>query len=235
MDYSSKYLKYKIKYLSLKNKKQLGGESRILQNILSIAKKQFFTDYCIEDECNKLEIYEKMCSLPEHKTVSHTPIEPNWKEDAMLAERVINIDKLIAHIYHTKIPLKKSATNKNLNEILCGLEENTIQIKFTWAADFRLVFVNFFTTIIDKTSIEYVNYVYEPCTPDGNSIPEAPAYSYNNPTYNKPLVVAPYQIISREFTNQIYEWIGRGTLEIFRENLNKLDDDSNVPLRFIYE
>ena len=76
-------------------------------------------------------IYEKMKCLPEHKTVSHTPIEANWKKDAIVTDCVVLNDKLIGYIYHTNIQLKKSATNKNLNEILRGLEENTIKIIFT--------------------------------------------------------------------------------------------------------
>jgi hypothetical protein len=236
MNYFTKYLKYKKKYFNLKSQeKQYGGESKILQNILAIAKKQFYEEYCIEDEFNKSEIFKKITSLSEHKTVSHTPIEANWKEGVVSTERVIVNEKLIAHIYGTNKKLKKSAINKNLNEILHGLEENTIQIKFTWSSEFRLVFVNFFTTIIDEKLIEYVNYVYEPCSPEGNLIPEAPAYSYNNSTYIKPLTISPYQILSREFTNQIYEWIGRGTYENFICVLDTLNDNSELPLRFIYE
>jgi len=70
---------------------------------------------------------------------------------------------------------------------------------------------------------------------DGNPIPDAPAYSYNYSTYNKPLAISPYQIISREFTNQIYGWLGRNSLENFRSILETLTDESKLPLRFIYE
>ena len=142
MDYYQKYLKYKNKYSNLK---QYGGESKALQNILEIAKKQFFKEKFIKDESNKHEIFENMICLPEHKTVSHTPIEANWKKDATLTECVIVNDKHIGYIYHTQIKLKKSATNKNLNEILCGLENNTIKIIFTWSSDFRLVFITPFS------------------------------------------------------------------------------------------
>ena len=231
MDYYLKYLKYKKKYSNLK---QSGGESKVLQNILEIAKKQFskeqfFKEKFIKDGSTKLEIFENIKCLPEHKTVSHTPIEANWKKDAIVTDCVVLNDKLIGYIYHTKIQLKKSATNKNLNEILRGLEENTIKIIFTWSSNFKLVFINFFTIVTNEESIEYVNNVYEPCNPDGNPIPEAPPYSYNHSTYNKPLNVPPYQIISREFTNQIYEWIGRGTLENFRCLLDTITDNSNIP------
>jgi len=163
MYYCNKYLKYKKKYLSLK--KQLGGESKVLQNILEIAKKQFFEEYNITDKSTKDEIYCKIIVLPEHKTVAHTPIESEWKKGVKLIEHIKINEKTFVNIYETKIPLRKSATNKNFNEILCGLEENTIKIKFTWSKDFNLVFVNFFSKITDSSSIEYVNNVYEPCTP----------------------------------------------------------------------
>jgi hypothetical protein len=235
MDYSKKYFKYKKKYLYLKNKKQLGGESNSLQKILEFAKNQFYEEYSIQDKSNESIIYQKITSLPEHKTVSHTPIEQNWKEGATLTQHVQVNQNSFVNIYKTAIQLKKSATNKNFNDILCGLEEKSIQVKFTWSSAFNIVFVNFFSNITDKTSIQYVKNAYEPCTHDGEPIPEAPAYSYNYSTYNKPVPISPYQIISREFTNQIYKWIGRGTIENFRCILDTLTDESELPLRFIYE
>jgi hypothetical protein len=112
---------------------------------------------------------------------------------------------------------------------LNGLRDDTIQIKFTWSPDFNLVFVNFYSTISDPLAIKYVNYVFEPCK-EG-----APPYSYYNYEYHKPSGTPPYQIISREFTNQIYGWLGKnGTIEIFRPKFQELTDQSELPLRFVY-
>lgn len=116
-----------------------------------------------------------------------------------------------------------------------GLKDNSIEINFTWSPGFNLVFVNFYSTISNPLAIEYVNYVFEPCTPEGNPIESAPPYSYNHSSYVKPPGIPPYQIISREFTNQIYEWLGKfGTLENFRPKFQELTDESELPLRFRY-
>jgi hypothetical protein len=119
---------------------------------------------------------------------------------------------------------------------LNGLIDKSIQIKFTWAPNYDLVFINFFSTISDASAIEYVNHVFEPCTEDGHPIEEAPPYSYNYSTYHKPDGIPPYQIISREFTNQIYGWLGKyGTLENFRPKFDTLTDENELPLRFSYK
>ena len=98
-----------------------------------------------------------------------------------------------------------------------------------------MVFVNFISTISDESAIEYVNHVFEPCTEDGDPIEEAPPYSYYHSTYHKPDGIPPYQIISREFTNQIYGWLGKyGTLENFKPKYDTLTDESELPLRFLY-
>ena len=99
-----------------------------------------------------------------------------------------------------------------------------------------MVFVNFISTISDESAIEYVNHIYEPCTPGGQSIEAAPPYSYYDSKYHKPPGTPPYLIISREFTNQIYdELLGRGNLQNFKDKLDALTDESELPLRFIYE
>jgi len=213
-----------------------GGESKALNEILEIAKQKFFEENDLKNRNNKPEIFQKMQSLPNHSTVSHTPIEQNWKFGAIEKEEIRDEKgKLIAKLYQTTIPLKKSATNKTIREILDGLRDNSIKINFTWSPVFNLVFVNFYSIISDPSAIEHVNYVFEPCTEDGQPIESAPPYSYYHSEYVKPSGIPPYQIISREFTNQIYEWLGKfGTLEKFIPEFQKLTDESELPLRFRY-
>jgi hypothetical protein len=259
MDYQKKYLKYKEKYLSLskkvnlKNLSQVGGESEALNQIVQFAKDKFNRENGIEESTDKSLIYEKMRNLPEHKIEAHTPIEDNWKAGSSVSDVVTKkekieitnietgeksqreIDIITAKIYNTN-PLKKSATNKNLNEILQELQNGTIQIEFTWSESFQVVFVNFFKNVTSKEDIEYVSNAFEPCTCDGKPDSKAQAYSYYKSTYDKPIMPSPYQILSREFTNQIYEWCNKNsTLEAFRTGiLNKVTDESEVPLRFTY-
>ncbi len=225
-----------IVHLKKVQKSMKGGESEALKAILEIAKQQFFKEYKLNAN-NKSKILEKMQSLPEHSSTSHTPIEQNWRDGAILIQQIRDDKgKLIAHLYETPVDLKKSATSKTIREILNGLRDKSIQIKFTWAPGFSLVFVNFYSTISDPSAIEHVNYVFEPCTEDGKLKEGAPPYSYYDSTYHKPDGIPPYQIISREFTNQIYdEWLGRGNKEIFTRNLNALTDESELPLRFLYD
>ena len=225
-----------IVHLKKVKKSMKGGESEALNVILEIAKQQFFEENKFNAN-NKSTILGIMQSLPEHKSASHTPIEENWEVGANVIQEIRD-DKgiLIAKLYETEIPLKKSATSKTIREILNGLLDKSIQIKFTWAPNFNLVFVNFFSTISNALAIEYVNNVYEPCTPDGDLIEEAPPYSYYHSFYIKPSGIPPYQIMSREFTNQIYGWLGKyGTLENFRSKFDTLTDESELPLRFLYE
>jgi hypothetical protein len=224
-----------IVHLKKVKKSMKGGESEALNEILEIAKQKFFND--LKNRNNKQKILEKMQSLPNHSTVSHTPIEPNWKNGAKVIQEIQDDKgKLIAKLYETTIPLKKSATNKTIREILDGLRYNSIEIIFTWSHEFKLVFVNFYSTISDESAIEYVNHVYEPCTPEGKPKEGAPPYSYYASKYDKPDGTPPYLIISREFTNQIYdEWLGRGTLQNFKDKLDALTDESELPLRFLYK
>ena len=222
-------------HLKKVQKSMKGGESEALNEILEISKQKFFEENDIKNITNKPKILEKMQSLPNHSTVSHTPIESNWKDGAKVIQEIEDKEKLIARLYQTTIPLKKSATNKTILEILDGLRDNSIQIKFTWSPGFNLVFVNFYSTISDPSAIELVNYVFEPCTEDGQPIESAPPYSYYDSSYVKPPGTPPYQIISREFTNQIYGWLGKhGTLENFRPKFQELTDESELPLRFRY-
>ena len=213
-----------------------GGESEALNAILEIAKRQFFEKYKLNAN-NKTTILGIMQSLPVHSSASHTPIEENWEVGANVIQEIRD-DKgiLIAKLYETEIPLKKSATSKTIREILDGLRDNSIEINFTWSPEFKLVFVNFYSTISDESAIEYVNHVFEPCTEDGDPIEEAPPYSYYHYSYIKLSGIPPYQIISREFTNQIYGWMGKyGTLENFKPKYDTLTDESELPLRFLYK
>lgn len=231
IELKGRVIRYETKIHLKKVKKSMkGGESEALKAILEIAKQQFFEKYDLKKANNKSKILGIMKSLPEHSSASHTPIEPNWKDGAKVIQEIQDDKgKLIAKLYQTTIHLKKSATNKTICEILDGLRDNTIQIKFTWSPDFNLVFVNFYSNISDPLAIEYVNYVFEPCK-EG-----VPPYSYYNYEYHKPSGIPPYQIISREFTNQIYEWLGRGNRETFIRNFNALTDENELPLRFIYD
>jgi hypothetical protein len=218
-------------------KSMKGGESEALKAILEIAKQQFFKEYKLNAN-NKSTILGIMQSLPEHKSTSHIPIEENWKDGVIKVEEILDKEgKLIAKFYETTIQLRKSATSKTIREILNGLLDKSIEIRFTWAPNFNLVFVNFVSTISDASAIKYVKHVFEPCTPDGHPIEGAPPYSYYDSTYHKPKpdVIAPYLIISREFTNQIYGWLGKfGTLGNFKPKLDALTDESELPLRFLY-
>ena len=225
-----------VKLKKVKNTMK-GGKSEALEAILDIAKQQFFKEYKLNAN-NKSTILEIMQSLPEHKSASHTPIEENWKDGAIEVKKILDKEgKLIAKFYYTPVDLKKSAISETIHEILSGLLDESIQITFTWAPNFNLVFVNFFSTISDDSPIkpEYVHNVYEPCTPDGDPIKEAPPYSYYTSEYQKQDSTAPYLIISREFTNQIYGWLGKfGTLENFKPKLDALTDENKLPLRFLY-
>ena len=224
-------------HLKKVQKSMKGGESKSLKAILEIAKQKFFKENDLKNKNSKDKIFEKMQSLPNHSTVSHTPIESNWKDGAKVIQEIEDKEKLIARLYHTKIPLKKSATNKTISEILNGLLDESIEIRFTWAPNYNMVFVNFFSTISNASAIEYVHNVYEPCTSDGQPIEAAPPYSYYDSTYYKPKPdeTPPYLIISREFTNQIYGWLGKfGTLENFIPKLDALKDENELPLRFSY-
>jgi hypothetical protein len=225
-----------IVHLKKVKKSMKGGESEALKAILEIAKRQFFEKNDLKNVDNKPKILEIMQSLPEHSSTSHTPIEQNWRDGASVIQQILN-DKgiLIAQLYHTPVRLKKSATSKTIREILDGLRDNSIEIIFTWSHEFKLVFVNFYSTISDESAIEYVNHVYEPCTPEGKPKEGAPPYSYYASNYDKPDGTPPYLIISREFTNQIYGWLSKfGTLEEFKPKLDALTDESKLPLRFLY-
>jgi hypothetical protein len=224
-----------IVHLKKVQKSMKGGESEALKAILEIAKQQFFKEYKLNAN-NKSTILGIMQSLPEHKSASHTPIEENWKDGAIVIQQIRDDKgKFIAKLYETIIPLRKSATSKTILEILNGLIDKSIQITFTWAPNFNLVFVNFVSTISDESAIEYVNHVFEPCTEDGDPIEEAPPYSYYHSSYIKLSAIPPYQIISREFTNQIYGWLGKyGTLVNFKPKYDTLTDQSELPLRFLY-
>jgi len=215
-----------IVHLKKVKKFMKGGESEALKAILEIAKQQFFEKYKLNAN-NKSTILGIMQLLPEHKSASHTPIEDNWKDGASVIQQIQDDKgKLIAKFYQTTIPLRKSVTSKTIREILNGLIDKSIEIRFTWAP-------NFISTISDASAIEHVNYVYEPCTEDGYLIEEAPPYSYYHSSYIKLSAIPPYQIISREFTNQIYGWLGKyGTLENFRSKFDTLTDKSELPLRF---
>jgi hypothetical protein len=240
IELKGRVIKYKtIVHLKKVKKSMKGGESEALKAILEIAKQQFFEKYDLKNVNSKEKFIEKMqSSLLDHKSASHTPIEPNWEDGAKEKEEIRDIEgKLIAKLYVTPILLKKSATSKTIGKILDGLRDNSIQIKFTWSPDYNLVFVNFYSTISDASAIEYVNHVYEPCTEDGRSIESAPPYSYYHSSYVKPPGTPPYpyQIISREFTNQIYGWVSKyGTLENFKPKYDTLTDESELPLRFLY-
>jgi hypothetical protein len=228
-----------VKLKKVKNTMK-GGKSEALKDILEIAKRQFFSKNDLKNVNSRDKFFEKMqLSLPDHKSASHTPIEENWKDGASIVDKILDGEnRLIAQFYHTPVKLRKSATSKTILEILSGLGDNSIQITFTWALNYKMVFVNFFSTISDASAIEYVNNVYEPCTQDGQPIEAAPPYSYYDITYHKPNPeeTPPYLIISREFTNQIYnEWLGRGNQTNFKPKLDALTDDSNLPLRFSYE
>jgi hypothetical protein len=227
-----------IVHLKKVKKSMKGGESEALKDILEIAKQKFFEENKVNAK-NKPTILKIMeSSLPEHKSVSHTPIEKNWKDGAKIVDKILDGEKrLIAQFYHTPVKLRKSATSKTIREILSGLLDESIEIRFTWTSNYNMVFVNFFSTISDDSPIkpEYVHNVYEPCTPGGDPIKEAPPYSYYDSEYHKPPGTPPYLIISREFTNQIYGWLGRGNNKNFKPKLDTLTDESELPLRFSYE
>ena len=227
-----------IVHLKKVQKSMKGGESEALEDILEIARQKFFEKYKLNAN-NKSKILEIMQSLPEHKSASHTPIEENWKDGSEIVDEIRDgKGELIAYFYKTPVRLRKSATSKTIPEILSGLLDKSIEIRFTWTSNYNMVFVNFFSTISDDSPIkpEYVHNVYEPCTPDGKSIEGAPPYSYYHSSYVKPPGTPPYLIISREFTNQIYGWLGKfGTLENFKPKLDELTDKSELPLRFIYK
>ena len=238
IELKGRVIKYKtIVHLKKVQKSMKGGESEALKAILEIAKQQFFEKNKLNAN-NKSTILGIMQSLPEHKSASHTPIEENWKDDAIVIQQIRDDKgKLIAKFYQTTIPLRKSATSKTIREILNGLLDKSIEIRFTWEPNYNMVFVNFFSTISNASAIEYVHNVYEPCTSDGQPIEAAPPYSYYDSTYHKPKPdeTPPYLIISREFTNQIYDkWLGRGNRETFTQKLIALTDESVLPLRFLY-
>ena len=226
-----------IVHLKKVQKSMKGGESEALKDILEIAKRQFFEENKINAN-NKSTILGIMQSLPEHKSASHTPIEKNWKDGAEIVDEIRDgKGELIAYFYKTPVRLRKSATSKTIHEILSGLLDESIEIRFTWTSNYNMVFVNFVSTISDDSPIkpEYVHNVYEPCTPGGDPIKEAPPYSYYHSSYVKPPGTPPYLIISREFTNQIYGWLGRGNNKNFKPKLDTLTDESELPLRFSYE
>ena len=239
IELKGRVIQYEIKvHLKKVQKSMKGGESEALKAILEIAKQKFFEENKFNAN-NKSTILGIMQSLPEHKSVSHTPIEENWKDGAKIVDKILDREKrLIAQFYKTPVKLRKSATSKTIREILNGLLDKSIEIRFTWAPNYNMVLVNFFSTISNASAIEYVHNVYEPCTQDGQPIEAAPPYSYYDSKYHKPNPneTPPYLIISREFTNQIYdEWLGRGNSKNFKPKLDKLTDDSNLPLRFSYE
>ena len=224
-----------IVHLKKVKKSMKGGESEALKAILEIAKQKFFKTYELNGN-KKSTIFGIMQSLPVHSSASHTPIEENWKDGAGVIQSIQDEKGiLIAQLYYTPVRLKKSATSKTIREILDGLRDKSIEINFTWSPGFKLVFVNFYSTISDESAIEYVNYVYEPSTPEGKPKEGAPPYSYYHSSYIKLSPIPPYQIISREFTNQIYGWLGKyGTLENFKPKYDTLTDKSELPLRFLY-
>lgn len=240
IELKGRVIQYEIKvHLKKVQKSMKGGESEALKAILEIAKQKFFKEYKFNAN-NKSTILGIMQSLPEHKSVSHTPIEENWKDGAEIVDEIRDGKReLIAHFYKTPVRLRKSATSKTIREILSGLLDESIEIRFTWTSNYNMVFVNFFSTISDDSPIKpgYVHNVYEPCTPGGDPIKEAPPYSYYDSKYHipKPDETPPYLIISREFTNQIYGWLGRGNNKNFKPKLDTLTDESELPLRFSYE
>ena len=238
IELKGRVIQYKtIVHLKKVKKSMKGGESEALKAILEIAKQKFFEKYKLENVNSNDKFIQKMqSSLLNHKSASHTPIEENWKDGAIVIQQIQDDKgKLIAKLYKTPIPLKKSATSKTIREILNGLIDKSIQITFTWEPKFNLIFVNFVSTISDASAIEYVKHGFEPCTEDGHPIEEAPPYSYYHSLYVKPPGTPPYQIISREFTNQIYGWLGKfSTLENFKLKYDTLTDESELPLRFLY-
>jgi hypothetical protein len=237
IELKGRVIQYKtIVHLKKVQKSMKGGESEALKAILEIAKRQFFEENKFNANNKSTILGIMQSSLPDHKSASHTPIEDNWKDGAIVIQQIRDVNgKLSAKLYETTMHLKKSATSKTIREILNGLLDESIQITFTWSPNFNLVFVNFYSTISDPSKIEHVNHVYEPCTEDGHPIEEAPPYSYYHSSYIKLSGIPPYQIISREFTNQIYGWLGKyGTLENFKPKYDTLTDESELPLRFLY-
>ena len=98
IELKGRVIRYEIKVHLKKIKKSMkGGESEALNEILEIAKKKFFEENVLtannksnqsnqSSQSNKSTILKIMKSLPEHKSVSHTPIEEYWKDGATVIQ-----------------------------------------------------------------------------------------------------------------------------------------------------
>jgi len=241
--FKEKYLIYKKKYLSL-SKNMIGGESKELWlEVIDICKMKFMEIFkskidSIADFSSKSNSEHKFnLFIQDNEYItpqinSHTPLNKNWQLNVTNFTLHTNQKgDFLGRLWEVKTPVPISVKYIIINrKFIDDLHSGKIDIKFNYSKDFKLIFINFFISI-PLISAQTTCQIYEPLC-DGMT----PSYAYAfTPNDDDASHDAPYRMISRMFTNDIFGWLGLGTESNFTKNLGKYSKfNKNIPLRINY-
>jgi hypothetical protein len=215
MYHYNKYIKYKNKYIGLKN--LIGGTTN----------KKLFDDLIdILVELYKKSHHDKSILLPQ--TDAHTPIKEEWKQVGDAMPVVDNKSQIKGHLVTIKEPIKISSYHLQFDdELIKKIKNGEIIVNFNFSDTQNCIFPNFWKTHTKDDAAQYTTHIYIPV--EGNP------YAYHSDTYKEPGNF--YRIIARAFTTKIKgEWTSRNlSIDEFNDMVERYDfNQAYVPIRIEY-
>jgi hypothetical protein len=219
-----------------------GGESKELWiEVIEFCKRKFMEKFeekissipelSLKKSSDKFELFIDQNELISSQINAHTQLDKNWQLNA--THFTLNTNQkgdFIGRLWDLKVPIPISVEYIVINrKFIDDLHQDKINVQFNYSKEFKLIFLNFFMSIpldLAQTTCQ----IYEPLC-DGMTPSNSYAFTPNDETS----IDAPYRMISRMFTNEIFGWLGSGTESNFIKNLGKYTKfNKNIPLRINY-
>ena len=212
MYHYNKYIKYKNKYISLKN--LIGGTSKELFDSL--------IDLLVE--CYKEQGLDPLNLPPQ--TDAHTEITDTWEQVGDPVEVLDGKSNIKGYILKVKEPIKISSYHLDFNEdLIKQIKNKEIIVKFNFSVNYQSIFPNFWK-VHTKDETLNTNYIYKPVggTP----------YAYHSDTYKEPGDF--YRIIARVFTTKVSDLRSpHMSIETFNKKVATYDfTKTSIPIRIKY-
>jgi hypothetical protein len=215
MYHYNKYIKYKNKYIGLKN--IIGGTS----------KKIFDTLIDLLAECYKeqgLDLLDPLNLPPQ--TDAHTEITETWEQVSDPLEVLDAKSNIKGSILKVKEPIKISSYHLDFNEDLIDrIKNKEIIIKFNFSDNYQSIFPNFWEVHTKEETLN-TNYIYKPVV--------GKPYAYHSDTYKEPGDF--YRIIARAFTTKVSDLRSpHMPIETFNKKVDTYDfTKASIPIRIKY-
>ena len=219
MYHYNKYIKYKNKYIGLKN--LIGGNSKTLFDDLI----KILVELYKEPHRDKSQLPDK--SLLQPQTDAHAPITEKWEPVGNEIPVVDNKSQIKGHLVTIKEPIKISSYHLQFDdELIKKIINKEIIVEFNFSDTQNCIFPNFWK---EHTKDDTLNttHIYKPLK--GNP------YAYHSDTYKEPGHF--YRIIARAFTTEIEgKWTSPNlSIDEFNNMVETYDfTQAYVPIRIQY-